>query len=135
MTNKELCTHLHQYSVSNKQSILASNRCGCFFCKRIFDSKLISAPYINDKGGETAMCPFCGVDSVLPDNSVELSFELLEKMHRVWFGMHKRYDKKITLSTPNGKTELDARIVCIGEDEDTADVEVSVGVQYGGKEA
>ena len=31
------------------------------------------------------VCPFCGVDSVLPDNKVELSTDLLEDMHKIWF--------------------------------------------------
>lgn len=86
LTAKERCTYWHQFSLSNKQSCLASDRCGCFFCKRIFESGLISERYINDKGGETAICPFCGVDSVLPDSKVELSAELLEEMYQVWFG-------------------------------------------------
>jgi hypothetical protein len=39
----------------------------------------------NDKNGATALCPFCGVDSVLPDNTIDLSEELLNEMHKVWF--------------------------------------------------
>ena len=85
LTKKELCQYWHTYSYSNKQDILSSNKCGCFFCNKIFDSKLISEPYINDIGGETAICPFCGVDSVLPDSKIELSEELLEDMYHVWF--------------------------------------------------
>lgn len=81
LTTKELCTYWHQYSISNKQNVLSSHKCGCFFCKKIFDSHLISEHYINDKDGETAICPFCGVDSVLPDNKVNLSVELLEDMY------------------------------------------------------
>ena len=86
LTRKELCTYWHQYSISNKQQIMSSNKCGCFFCKKVFDSGLVSGSYINDKNGETAICPFCGVDSLLPDSQVELSDELLEDMYRVWFG-------------------------------------------------
>ena len=85
LTEKELCTYWHQFSISNKQSILSSKKCGCFFCKNIFESDLVSESYINDKNGETAICPFCGVDSLLPDSRVELSLELLEEMHSEWF--------------------------------------------------
>ncbi len=85
LTTKELCMYWHQYSISNKQSVLTSHKCGCFFCKKIFDSNLISEHYINDKNGETVICPFCGVDSILPDNKVDLSTELLEDMYKVWF--------------------------------------------------
>ena len=86
LTAKERCTYWHQYSVSNRQSVLSSKQCGCFFCKKIFDSNLVSEHYINDKDGATSVCPFCGVDSLLPDNSVELSTELLDVMYQVWFG-------------------------------------------------
>lgn len=85
LTVKDYCTYWHQYSISNKENVLSSNKCGCFFCQKIFDSKLISNHYINDKNGETAICPFCGVDSILPDNTVDLSTDLLEAMHKVWF--------------------------------------------------
>jgi len=85
LATKDYCTYFHQYSASNQENILLSNKCGCFFCQKIFDSKLISAHYINDKEGKTAVCPFCGVDSVLPDNKVDLSPNLLEAMYKVWF--------------------------------------------------
>ena len=85
LTAEEYCTYWHQYSTSNQENVLLSNKCGCFFCKKIFDSKLISEHYINDKNGKTAVCPFCGVDSVLPDNKVDLSPDLLEAMYKVWF--------------------------------------------------
>ena len=85
LTAEEYCTYWHQYSTSNQENVLLSNKCGCFFCKKIFDSKLISEHYINDKNGKTAVCPFCGVDSILPDNKVDLSPDLLETMYKVWF--------------------------------------------------
>jgi hypothetical protein len=62
LTVKDYCTYWHQYSISNKKNILLSNKCGCFFCQKTFDSKLISEHYINDNNGETAVCPLCGVE-------------------------------------------------------------------------
>lgn len=85
LTVKDLCVYWHQYSISNKQSVLSSDRCGCFFCQKIFESNMISETYINDKNGETAICPFCGVDAILPDSKVDLSEALLEDMYQVWF--------------------------------------------------
>ena len=85
LTKKELCAYWHQYSVSNKQTVLSSEKCGCFFCNQIFDSNLITDFYIQDEKGETAICPFCGVDSILPDSKVELSAQVLEDMHKLWF--------------------------------------------------
>ena len=34
----------------------------------------------------TVMCPFCRVDSILPDSKVEISPALLDDMYNVWFG-------------------------------------------------
>ena len=82
---KDYCTYWHQYSLSNKESVLSSRTCGCFFCQEIFESHLISEHYIHDINGETALCPFCGVDSILPDHKVDLSTDLLEEMYKVWF--------------------------------------------------
>ena len=31
------------------------------------------------------ICPFCGVDAILPDSKVDLSEALLEDMYKVWF--------------------------------------------------
>ena len=35
--------------------------------------------------GQTALCPYCSIDSVLGDQDVELSLELLKSMHQIWF--------------------------------------------------
>lgn len=74
----------HEYSKLNKEEILKSKKCGCFYCGKIFDKKLI-ANWLKDSKGETALCPFCQVDSVLPDSKVEITKEFLENMHKTWF--------------------------------------------------
>ena len=84
LTVKERCKYLHIYSSENKSDVAESKNCGCFFCIKIFDSTQVCA-YINDKGGQTALCPHCSVDAILPDNKVDLSIGLLEDMYRVWF--------------------------------------------------
>ena len=81
---EEQCCLLHAYSLSNRDEIMKSEKCGCFYCLRIFETNEISA-YINDENGKTAVCPHCGVDSVLPDSRVSLSEELLTEMHKTWF--------------------------------------------------
>ena len=85
LNQTDRCSYWHQYSTSNQQRILSSKRCGCFFCNKIFESNLVFEYYMKDKNGPTAICPFCGVDSLLPDSSVELSLELLKDMHSIWF--------------------------------------------------
>ena len=84
INRQDLYIYLHQFSLSNIELLNSSKLCGCFYCKRIFDKELIK-DWIPDKGGKTALCPFCAVDSILPDSVTELSKKLLDEMHEYWF--------------------------------------------------
>ena len=59
---------------------------------------------------------------------------------KAWYELHRQYKKTITLSTPNGNCELDARIICHDEDvysfggDKVEGPSVSVGIKYGEKE-
>lgn len=81
---QEFFEYLHKFCISNQELLKSSNLCGCFYCKKIYEKDLIK-DWINDKKGKTARCPYCGVDSILPDSEVKLSLELLEEMNRKWF--------------------------------------------------
>ena len=84
MTESDRLTVDHLYCTSNEKELQKSTFCGCFYCVTIFEPHEINT-WINDKDGKTAMCPYCGIDSVLPDSMVELSEEYLQKMKEVWF--------------------------------------------------
>jgi len=79
--------HLHSASIRNKQTILSSVNAGCFHCVSIFPATTVRAwteEYSPE--GQTAMCPNCGIDSVIGDVTVpDLSMELLRQMKRFWF--------------------------------------------------
>ncbi len=81
LTEKDICLYYHKFSAANREYIDKSGKCGCFFCLKIFDKSEVS-DYLADS---TALCPICGVDSVLPDSKIELSDMLLENMYKVWF--------------------------------------------------
>lgn len=70
------CTH-------NRKELEKSSKCGCFYCLKIYDSKEI----VNwTDGGSTAVCPYCGVDSVLYENSFyPVTEEFLKAMKKRWF--------------------------------------------------
>lgn len=76
----------HRVSIFNRDSVMNSTRLGCFYCGEIFTP--------GDQGesdwcdhGETALCPFCGVDSVIGDESgLPITKEFLEAAHNAWFG-------------------------------------------------
>ncbi len=59
--NVEMATKLSFY---NRHSIQRAEKCGCYFCIRVFDSKEVVEWRDN---GNTAVCPNCEVDAVLPN--------------------------------------------------------------------
>jgi hypothetical protein len=78
---------IYSHSIRNEESILKSNLCGCFHCISTLaatDIKL-SEMMVEKDGFRTAICPICGIDSVLGDASVEITAELLEAMNEYYF--------------------------------------------------
>ena len=76
----------HKASHENELLVNKSTKCGCFCCGKIFDSSEI-IEWTIDRNGDTALCPYCGIDSVLPDSAgYPLTEEFLVKMHKRWFG-------------------------------------------------
>lgn len=73
---------LSKLSINNKNNILDSVFCGCYYCLKIFDPKDIKEWV--DKSS-TAICPFCKIDAVIPDNRVEINEELLTEAKKYWF--------------------------------------------------
>lgn len=60
-----------------------SNKAGCYQCISTFDPAEISDT-IDD--GKTAMCPKCGIDSILPESSpFKLDKQSLTKLNKYWF--------------------------------------------------
>ena len=59
-----------------------------FYCLAVYPASAI-VEWIDDvgQGAQTALCPKCGVDSVLGDKSgFPLTKEFLEEMREHWFG-------------------------------------------------
>jgi hypothetical protein len=80
--------------MSNRELVLASDRCGCFYCLAIFPSAEITG-WISELGpkagrlraGVTALCPRCGIDSVLPEAAgFPLTLTFLQAMQAHWHG-------------------------------------------------
>jgi hypothetical protein len=91
--------HAHVHSANHREEILGSAKCGCFYCLEIFEPARIldwiDAPDgqdhagINDVG-QTALCPRCGIDSVIGDKSgFPLTVEFLRQMQGHWFSAHR----------------------------------------------
>jgi len=83
----------HQYAYLNRELISQSAVCGCFYCLAMFSSDEIEEwtdePKNDDKTtyGLTALCPKCGIDSVLSDNmpGIKLDAAFLARMKKCFF--------------------------------------------------
>lgn len=74
----------HKSSSSHKPEILAADLCGCFHCRQTFLPGEIQE-WIEEKTGETAICPLCGIDSVLSSTFPVSDQVFLQKMNDYWF--------------------------------------------------
>jgi len=78
----------HKCCSRHRDEIMASKNCGCFYFQKIFTSDEIEdwCDEQWDTRGATALCPYCGIDSVIGDASgYGISPEFLGQMHRCWF--------------------------------------------------
>lgn len=87
-TNEEL-EAAHKRSFRNKPCIEQSNVCGCFYCRRTCMPSEIKEYVRKD---DTAICPHCGIDALLGDNSglPVTNNEFLLAMYNRWFNCHER---------------------------------------------
>lgn len=94
-------TLAHTHCGNNRSELLASEICGCFCCLEIFPPSEIvdwidegDLPLfrnnvlvrINDQREQSAMCPKCGIDSVIGSRSgYPITAEFLSRMEKRWF--------------------------------------------------
>lgn len=79
----------HKFSFKHRDSILKSKLCGCFHCLKIFSPRIIDTWLDENKnnGGQTAECPYCGMDSVIGDYDILFNKGFLEEMKKHWFNL------------------------------------------------
>lgn len=84
MYNYEEVTEAHSYSIHHIEHIKKSYYCGCFYCMEIFRPFQINFWIDNN---DTAICPYCGIDSVIGDYSgYPVTKDFLKAMNKRWFG-------------------------------------------------
>jgi hypothetical protein len=82
---------IHKESGWHEEAIKKSKICGCFHCKNTFPPSEIENWLEESKDGlpgpgQTAMCPKCGIDAVLPESDkYQITIELLEAMNKHFF--------------------------------------------------
>ncbi len=79
----------HRFSANHKPELEKDRICGCFYCLSIFNPSEINswifADNSIDKRG-TAICPHCGIDSVIGESSgFPITKEFLREMRDYWF--------------------------------------------------
>lgn len=52
----QLILDVHSKCIRNREALQRVDRCGCFYCLAIFDPQEIGE-WIEDEGGDTALCP------------------------------------------------------------------------------
>src|SRR5436189_5299614 len=74
----------HNHSADHRAEIIASTLCGCFYCRTTFKPAQITE-WVDgraDGQGQTALCPECGIDSVIGDKAgFDLTPQFLSTMH------------------------------------------------------
>jgi len=81
---KEDVQRASAWAIYNTNDAEDAEKAGCYYCCRIFYPDAIEEWADH---GQTVLCPHCGIDSVLFDNSgfpLETSF--LQALHKHWFG-------------------------------------------------
>lgn len=83
-TDKDIIA-AHKYSSKHREELLKVSNCGYFYCFEIFHPYDIEE-WVDE--GQTAICPHCGIDSIIGENSgYELTMDFLIKMREYWFGV------------------------------------------------
>jgi hypothetical protein len=96
LLNQSALQTIHRYCVNHRPLVEQSSSAGCFCCGATFSPDEIREWIQESDGvtgqpvGQTARCPRCGIDSVLPSAApVMLSPQLLHAMQTFWFqGSH-----------------------------------------------
>ena len=86
MSNTNDLESAHQASFGNKETVKESKFCGCFYCLKIFPSSEVTEWIPERRGLYTASCPYCYIDSVIPDASgFPIEVEFLRVMKKKYF--------------------------------------------------
>ena len=76
----------HGHSINNKNEIEKSDICGCFYCLHTFKPAEIKEWVTSGNDDTFPMCPYCGIDSVLGNESgYPITQEFLSEMNKYWF--------------------------------------------------
>ena len=86
---KKMVWDAHRFSCNHKPELEKDEICGCFYCLEIFNPKEITEWIIVNNNADrrgTALCPYCGIDSVIGASSgYPITKSFLREMKKMWF--------------------------------------------------
>jgi len=86
MVDKNLIEALLKHTVDNEIEILQSKTCTCLFCRHQIDARSVS-DWVDTEGGVSALCPECGMASLVGDASGYLfDRDLLREINQKIYG-------------------------------------------------
>jgi hypothetical protein len=84
--SRDFLEQAHNGCSSHKNEILSSRLCGCFYCEQTFlPSEIVEWIDESSAEGESAICPKCGIDSVLSSKYPIDDKQFLHEMNKLWF--------------------------------------------------
>lgn len=75
------CSSIYAKSKNNRLDVERSTYVGCFYCGQIFHAESITT----FSADNTALCAICGNYSLLPSFTQNLSLDLLDQMHKIYY--------------------------------------------------
>ena len=93
-TSIDQLVEAHKHSDDHAEEICASERCGCFYCLAVFNPSDVGdwlhfddkKPVASQDRRRAALCPNCGIDSVIGSASgFPITAEFLTAMREHWF--------------------------------------------------
>jgi hypothetical protein len=76
----------HRHSSRHRQEVLTSAVCGFYCCETFAPSEILDWIDKWEGTGQTALCPHCGIDSVIGSESgYRVTAEFLHAMCARWF--------------------------------------------------
>lgn len=77
---------IFRLSLNNKEALSKSKLCGCYHCGRIFSPNKVEY-YMESQREQTATCPFCEMDAVIPStDEFSITEEKLSLLRAISFG-------------------------------------------------
>lgn len=95
---------LNRLTAYNRRRVERSKKCGCFHCGSTFKGSEVAEWLHEEDGEDSALCPYCGVDSVIyGTKKYQLSTAMLSSLYMKWFADEYKKRKETATEIPKFK--------------------------------